>query len=241
MKVTKLPYLPEGRPIVAVGDIELFGVKIIKPYYHSELPDGLRKHGDLTFAYLGEGVAVCAPESYDYYAAHLQSYPIRLIKGSRKLKSTYPGDCAYNVATVGKRMFCRVDAADETLLDEAVKKGFKIINIKQGYAKCSVCPVNENAAVSADVSFYRTALDEGIDCLLVTNSAIGLKGYDTGFFGGTAFMYDKYALSANGDLTKHPDAERIKNFLKKYNAEIKIINKGKLTDFGSLSVIITEE
>ncbi len=241
MNILKIPHVLTGEAAVGVGDISLPGVKIIKPYYEEVLPPALRLHGDLTFVYLGEGVAVCAPESYEYYKKAFEGLPIELIKGGKSLGGTYPDDCAYNVATVGKRLFGKVEAADAVLIKKAEEMGFKIIDIKQGYAKCSVCPVNENAAISADPSFIRAAEREGVECLRVTNASISLKGFDTGFFGGTFFMAGKDVCSAKGDLKKHPDIGRIEKFLEKFGIRADNKTEGLLTDFGSLSVIITRE
>lgn len=241
MPVLKNAYLPKGKILAAVGDIWLPGIDIIRPYRAETLPKPLWQHADLTFSYLGEGVCVCAPESYDYYKKALEKYPVKLLRGGRRLEDTYPNDCAYNIAIVGKRVFCRTDAVDEVLLTEAEKRGFKIIDIRQGYSKCSVCPITENAAISADVSFCRAAEREGVECLLITNEGISLPGYDTGFFGGCAFMADEKTISAKGELKSHPDYEKIKSFLGKFNIAIKTLCGGPLTDFGSLCVIIANE
>ncbi len=241
MNILKIPHVLTGEAAVGVGDISLPGVKIIKPFYEKVLPPSLRLHGDLTFVYLGDGVAVCAPESYEYYKKALEGLPIELIKGGKSLGRTYPDDCAYNVATVGKRLFGKIKAADRVLIKKAEEMGFKIIDIKQGYAKCSVCPVTENAALSADPSFIRAAEREGVECLKVTNESIALKGFDTGFFGGTFFMAGKDVCSAKGDLRKHPDIGRIERFLERFGIRAENRTEGSLTDFGSLSVILTRE
>ncbi|MCD8048166.1 MAG: hypothetical protein LUG52_00915 [Clostridia bacterium] len=233
LRFLEYPYLPEGDIAVAVankGDKEM---SIIEPFEVKILPRGLRRHADLTFCYLGLGEAVCAPESYEYYAEKTAALGLKLTKGEKTLGCHYPGDSAYNVATIGRKMFCRVDITDARLLRKAAELGYEIIKIKQGYAKCSVCPITPNAAISADVSFCRAAERAGADCLLITNEQVKLEGYDNGFFGGAAYMKNKTTLCAKGDLRRQPDYEKICAFLARYGIEAER-GEGEIEDFGSL-------
>ncbi len=232
MGFIRLPYLPKGKVSIAVGDISVPGIKVIPPYEVAALRGGMRRHGDITFSYLGDGVAICAPEAYDYYSHALESLPIKLVKGNCPVGSNYPWDAAYNIAIVGERIFCRVDITDSVVLKKATEMGYKIINIKQGYAKCSVCPVDENSAISADMSFYKAASKEGIEVLLTDNCPIVLEGYPNGFFGGAAYMEGAGVFSAKGDVRLLADYEKIKLFLEKRNISIKY-REGSVTDFGS--------
>lgn len=232
MDFVKTPYLPVKKPALAVGDVENNNIKIIKPYYAAILPDILRLHADLTFCYLGEGVAVCAPESFDYYSKAFSDIPLTIIKGEKSLDRHYPGDASYNVAIVGKKIFCKTAITDRRLLDTAEKLSYKIIDMNQGYGKCSVCPVSEKSAISADMSFYKKAEKEDIEVLLVTNETILLPGYSNGFFGGCAYMEDKNTLAVKGDLTRHPDYLKISDFLEKQGICIKN-TEGPVCDFGS--------
>ncbi len=239
MGFLKTPYLPQGRVIVAVGDVENAAAEVVKPFCLATLPPSMQHHADLSFCYLGEGVAVCAPEAYAYYNEKLACWNVKLIKGEKSVGSNYPCDAAYNVAIVGKRLFCKVDITDRVLLNEAKKLGYKIININQGYAKCSVCPVDENSAISADMSFYKAAVKEGIDVLRITNEGIILKGFANGFFGGAAYCSKRGVLKANGDMTTLPEYTKIKEFLNKRGMKIEE-DVGAVTDFGSFIPLCEE-
>lgn len=234
------PYLPQRKAVLAVGDVRAEGCNIIKPFYIDALPEGLRLHADLSFCYLGNKVAVCAPESYDYYKKAFEDTPISLIGGKKHLDRHYPSDASYNVAIVGKKMFCKKDIADTVLLAKAEEMGYEIISINQGYAKCSVCPIDEKSAISADMSFYKKAESVGIEVLLITNGTIRLKGFDNGFFGGSAYMYDKNTLCVNGNLALHPDYDKIMLFLEKKNINIKSTKEDFLYDFGSFIPVCEE-
>lgn len=241
MNFVKTPYIPQGKTAIGIGDITHDGINIIKPFYLEKLPIALRYHADLSFCYLGEGVAVCAPESYEYYKKAFENTSLELIKGEKYLDMHYPLDASYNVAIVGNKMFCKKDITDRVLLNKAQECGYEIININQGYGKCSVCPVSQNSAISADMSFCKAAEKHGIEVLCTTNDTIMLPGYNNGFFGGCAYLYDKNTLFTKGDITTHPDYEKIALFLEKQKITV-MCRKTKdfLCDFGSFIPIWEE-
>ncbi len=241
MHFVKTPYIPQGKTLVGIGDVVHSDINIIKPFYLEKLPIGLRYHADLSFCYLGEGIAVCAPESYAYYKKAFENTPLEIIKGEKYLDMHYPNDASYNVAIVGDKMFCKKDITDKVLLNKAEECGYKIININQGYGKCSVCPIDETGAISADMSFCKAAEKNGVEVLFITNDTIKLSGYNNGFFGGCAYLYDKNTLFTKGDITTHPDYEKINSFLKKRNITIKCTKtRDSLCDFGSFIPIWEE-
>lgn len=239
MDFLKTPYLPKGRVVLAVGDVKIASVTVIEPFYLADLPLSMRRHADLSFCYLGSGVAVCAPEAYVYYSEKLAPWGIRLIKGDKSVGSNYPYDAAYNVAIVGKKLFCKAGLTDSVLLTKAEALGYEIINIRQGYAKCSVCPVDENSAISADMSFYKAAVKKGVDVLSITNGNISLEGFENGFFGGSTYCAQKGVVGAKGDMKTLPEYEKIKEFLNKRGIDI-AQGDGAVTDFGSFIPLCEE-
>lgn len=240
MRLIENAYLPKGKITVAVGSVKRDDMCIIKPCTSLKLPPFLKGHGDLSFCYLGQGRAVCAKGSGEYYKKALEKYPIHITEGGSEPDMHYPLDAAYNIAIVGKRVFCKTDTADKILLDECERMGYKIIHINQGYSKCSVCPVDENSAISADKGFYKAAAREGLEVLLITNRSILLPGYNTGFFGGCAYMEEEKTLAINGDISLFPDKDKIISFLEGKNIRLNCKKGVPLLDFGSLIPLCEE-
>lgn len=240
MNFVQTPYLPKKKVCLALSGAAIENIETIEPCKKLRLPENLKGHADLSFCYLGDGTAVCAPGSGEYYNEKFKHTGLSVKEGEISPDRHYPKDAAYNVAIVGRKMFCRIDITDKILLNEAEKLGYEIININQGYGKCSVCPISENSAISADKSFAKSAEKAGVEVLLITNSTILLPGYSNGFFGGCAFMADEKTLCVKGDITTHPDYLKIWEFTKKKGIDIISLGGGNLFDFGSLIPVLEE-
>ena len=99
-----------------------------------------------------------------------------------------------------------------------------IIDVKQGYSKCSVCICKHNTIITDDISIFNNLLQyDDIKSLLVEKGTVKIDKYDYGFIGGCCGLIDKDLLLFNGDLSMHSDFDKIKNF--KYNKYVKKINE----------------
>ena len=88
-----------------------------------------------------------------------------------------------------------------------------MIACKQGYARCSVCVVDENSIITADRGIAAAARKNGIDVLMIRPGFIALDGFPYGFIGGAAFKIAADILSFTGTLDRHPDKAAIEDFL----------------------------
>ncbi len=185
-------------------------------------------HADLSLCVLGDTV-VCAPSLYEKID---KIDGFNIIKGESEPQDPYPHDVLYNAAVVGKHIFCNLTATDSVLIEVAKKKGFNLINVKQGYARCSTLPVTDSALITSDNGIYSASLKLGFDTLLVSNEDVLLDGYPYGFIGGTGGIL-KNKMVFCGDITRHRDFEKIKEFCGKYFVEI-VYTSEPLRDFGSV-------
>lgn len=189
----------------------------------------LRRHLDLQCVFLPD-VCICCPQTYSFYKNNLKN--IFVVCGSYTPKSPYPADIAYNAARVGKHLFCKISDTDPVILDYTQKQQLTLVNVAQGYTKCSLIPVSEKAIITADPSIAQAATANGFDVLFTTNDGILLPGYSNGFIGGTCAQTAKTFLFF-GNLTKHRDFKKITHFLKKYGKDFLQIPSAPLTDLGS--------
>ena len=146
----------------------------------------------------------------------------------------YPNDISLNAAMLGNYLICNIKYTSEKILEYAKKSNKKIINAKQGYAKCSVCIVDENSIITSDKSIYKKALQNNINALLIEKGHIDLNGYNYGFIGGCSGLIDRNKLAFTGDIILHPNYRDIKKFCDDRGVEIISLSKKKLYDYGSL-------
>ena len=232
------PYLPQKKASVFIADCKIENCIVISPPEISALPKGLIRHADLGICIVSEKKAVCPPESCAYYREKLSPYGFKILSGKSSIGSNYPSDSAYNVGIVGKKCFLNKSVCDEHLYEILISEGYEIINVKQGYTKCSICPVDEESFITGDKGIACAGENAGMNVLLISNDNISLRGYSNGFFGGCTGKSSKDELLLNGDINTLPDCERIKDFLKERNIRIKSIKEGEVTDIGSIIPLI---
>jgi hypothetical protein len=79
--------------------------------------------------------------------------------------------------------------------------------------------------------------NNGVEVLLISPGNIELKGFDYGFIGGAGF-YNNGTVYFFGNVKKHPDYDKIKQFCDSYNSDIEILCQDMpLTDIGSAVVL----
>ena len=200
--------------------------EIIPSFSHTNLQKGVASHPDMTITPIGEKF-VCCPESYEYYEKFLHN---RLIMGARKLSSHYPNDVAYNVLIYKNKAFAKEESIDEVVLEELKKRKIELINVSQGYAKCS-CAVCENGVITADDGIFEKLIENDIKALKITPGYVTLHGYDYGFIGGASGMIDG-KLTFFGDVSQHPDFDKICKF-----CDFDYVNDLPLTDVGTIFCI----
>lgn len=151
----------------------------------------------------------------------------QIVGADEEIYPEYPFDIRYNCLKLGELVLGRAD-----FVSSEIKSRYKITDVKQGYARCSCCKINEKAIITADKSLYKAASENGIDALLISSGNISLCGYDYGFIGGaSANILNKIVLFF-GSIENHPDYIKIMEFAEKHNTEIKPLSPNPLCDFG---------
>ncbi|MCI8622325.1 MAG: hypothetical protein HFG26_01525 [Provencibacterium sp.] len=125
-------------------------------------------------------------------------------------------------------------AMDPAVRDRYLEKGFRLLGIRQGYAKCSAAIVSHHAVITSDPSLAKALPSIGVDCLSVSPGYVRLDGYAYGFLGGACFLSSPHTLCFLGELSSHPDAQRIRAFCFRHNVETRSLLKGELRDVGSV-------
>lgn len=153
----------------------------------------------------------------------------------------YPDDCALNFAKCGNALIGNYRAASPRLLETAEKMHYRKIDVKQGYAKCNTCVVDDNSIITEDNGIAKACAKEGIDVLLLKNHEVKLGGYGNGFIGGASGNYtdenkNKF-LYFIGDLKTHTEWKKIYEFCGERNVEVISLSDEPLYDCGSIFFI----
>lgn len=200
----------------------------------SALDARVSAHADLLAAHMGGDCIVGADERI---VNLLTNRGFRAIKAKSPRAAAYPGDIALNVCIVGGALFHRLDCTDAAVLELA--RGLKLVNVHQGYSRCSTCIVTDSAIITADAGIAKSAAQLGIEALIINNEGgIELEGFAHGFIGGASFKLAPDKLAFTGRLYKHPDARRVEEFIRAHGVEPIYLTERPAFDIGSAIPLI---
>ena len=199
-------------------------------------------HADMQVLALGEG-DIFLLKDHSFLAPQLEE---RLLAAGKRIVRTsegagdfsYPGCVKLNVAVVGRYAIGNFKYSDKKLTERLETLGYKLLNVRQGYAKCSCAVVSDNALITSDVSIARAASENGIDVLEVSPGNIALCESYGGFIGGACFLADKETLAFTGDLSLHPDHAAIEAFCRCHGVNTLSLADHPLLDIGGIVRIL---
>ena len=234
------PNLPENKVTTVFANIddnalkmlfEELSIKVVDVIENTLLDTPVSKHADMLANYIGKSTFLSDKHQIELCKFIEDNNGKSVI--IENIKSPYPNDCLLNFADIGDYIICNKSILTKEIIDLLPKKA--IIDVKQGYSKCSVCICKSNTIITDDISVYNAVLQyDNINSLLIEKGSVHINKYDYGFIGGCCGLIDRNTLLFNGDLSLHSDFDKIKNFL--YDNGVNYIDiKGKpLTDIGSI-------
>ncbi|SFE74875.1 DUF6873 family GME fold protein [Peptostreptococcus sp. D1] len=210
--------------------------KMIPSFRNDKVYDAINGHVDISLYYDGN-IFISAPEAFDYYNSFFLELGIKksLLMGRKTLSEKYPNNIFYNVCSVSNVHIGNFNFTDESISDRInnVNYDLKVINVKQGYANCSILAIDERSFITADNGIYKKLIEEELDVLKISSGGISLFDMDYGFIGGASAVY-KDDVFFFGDLDKHPECARIKEFITERGKKIISLGKEKLVDYGGM-------
>ena len=203
---------------------EHFSLIKLRPF--DLIGEAVASHADMLLCPIGNALAVHGL----YYAANKDLFEqnnIRTVQANESVDKKYPNDILLNGLFLSQTLYGRIDKLSSLLTDFASEKVF----VKQGYTRCSVCKVNENAIITADKTIAEAACARGVEVLLISPGHILLDGYDYGFIGGASLTYrDKIFFF--GRIEDHPDYLKMRDFAEKHSAKLISLSDMPLSDIG---------
>ena len=213
-------------------------IKVVNVTENKLLDAPISKHADILANYVGKSTFLAEINQVEL-CNFIEDYDGKSVLIDN-IQSPYPNDCLLNFADIGDYIICNKSILTEQIVKYLPKK--EIIDVKQGYSKCSVCICNHNTVITDDISIYNALLQyDNINSLLVEKGSVRINEYNYGFIGGCCGLIDKNLLLFNGDLSTHTDFDKIQKFLYDNNVKYIDVKNKPLTDIGSIIPIIEKD
>lgn len=174
---------------------------------------------------------VMAPNTPDHIVLKLEKNQIAYIKGHNNVGAKYPATAYYNAVVHENYFIHRTDISDSKLIQFTDQK--MRIFVSQGYTRCNLVPVSNDAFISCDVGITRVLRNQGLDVLMVNTREVLLPGFKYGFFGG-ACGFCNNRLYISGNLKYFKDGNLILKFADKQGFDVIELYDGPLYDGGSI-------
>ena len=249
MRFVETPNLPVCASTVIIGEkycnilqngVGKLGINIISMPDNPYVDDRLSGHADLSVLHLGGDRLLLAPYlKGSSFSQQLEDRGFDIRFADIEQSALYPNDAQMNVCILGDKVIYNPQTVPDTIV-KCLTTGDRTVQIssRQGYSRCSVCVVNDNAIITADEGICRSAEAHGVDVLKIRPGYIDLPGFDYGFIGGASFKLSDTKLAFTGGLDKHPDTERIIEFASLHNIDIVYITDKPAFDIGGAIPII---
>ena len=230
--------------------IKQLGYEIIEVSYNNELYDEIAAHVDISYVKIKDTV-ITSPDRFVEL-----SKIIKCDVGNKEISKEYPYDIPYNVCIMGINAIHNFKYTDEIVKEKLEKEQYNLINVNQGYTKCSIAVIDDRSCITSDIDIAKKLMDNGIDVLFVYEPDIKLLKRTNqnetiqnrmffeysdmqGFIGGAmARIEDEVILF--GDANKLLNKDKIINFIESKGIKLKWFEGLDVVDYGSI-VIVNKE
>jgi len=174
-----------------------------------------------------------------------------------KLGSDYPKDIIYNAVCTRDYFVHSINYTDPFMMqsmmmwhesmsyEDGISELGRVADVRQGYSRCMCLPVDDRSFITSDEGIAAALEAQFASVLKIRPGSILLPGFEYGFIGGCAgHIYidnledpsgpPQRAIIFNGDLSRHPDFERIADFIRSRNIHPVYFENYTLEDIGSI-------
>lgn len=214
------------------------GFELISFPEYFRLQKPVSSHPDMLLHILGDKYIT----SKEYYSiasdafAKLNGAGLTPILTDERPSPEYPDDILFNSLRLGNKIFGLEKKMSKVIREYAKENSISVVNVKQGYTKCSVCKVSDNAIITADEGIAKAAASRGVEVLKIRDGHVDIDGYGYGFIGGASGATES-AVYFCGDVFSHPDGKSIAEFCEKHSKECISLSNDTLFDVGTLFFI----
>lgn len=232
----KFAFVDYRTSIEELSSLEKLNIKPIKIPQCKDLYNAIDGHVDIQVFQSSPLVNEFIIYKYmkEDFLSYLISLNINFALSSLPLENKYPKNIALNCISTESILIHNLQHTDSKIKTLSTSK--TIINVKQGYSRCSCAIVSNSAFITSDTGIYTALKDNNYDVLLLPTGDILLEGFDYGFIGGTCGLISKNTMAFFGDLNKYKYGAEVKSFLKSHDVNAVYLSPHKLVDRGGLFV-----
>jgi hypothetical protein len=212
-------------------------IRVFHTTMNQSLHESISGHADMLVYHMENAEFLVSSDQISLYK-ELRSLELNPHYLRALIKSPYPCDVLLNAARVGHFLICNLKTVAVEIINAAKLADLEIVDISQGYTKCSICIINSNAIITEDKGIKDACVKRGIDALLISKGSVKLNKQNYGFFGGCTGLIDKNKLATAGNIKYHTDYNRISDFLCKHNIEAVSMADGTLFDIGGILPVL---
>ena len=208
--------------------------------------NSISSHPDIFF-FQKDDALIYAPNAPKRIIKELKKRKIKLIEGKKEVGKKYPETVPYNAVGIGNLLIHNLKHTDETILSSYENH----INVNQGYTRCNLLALNENAFITSDVGIFNVVnsqqtTDNSLypheslvetygrtSVLYIDPKQIKLEGQKNGFFPGCCGVW-RNNLIVCGSTKNLKEKAELDKFLKDNNFNLIELYDGDLIDVGSV-------
>ena len=238
-KTKTIALIGEDAPKSVLEHLCKAGFEVLSLPRDPRLPSPLSSHADMLLFLVRDKIFASSEYIKNNCGifARIEERGYTVVPCECDVKDLYPYDVHFNLALVENAAYGNMPFVANEIKEHLSSLGIKLCVVKQGYAKCSTV-VLKNAIITADVGIAKSAEANGVETLIIKNSAesVRLDGYEYGFLGG-ACGYRDGTLYFCGDITKHPQYSMIAEFAKAHSTSLCSLGDAQLCDVGGIFFI----
>lgn len=212
--------------------LENLNCKVILSEPCNSLYPAICGHPDILMHFIDDNNVIIHKDTSSSFEESLKALNLTVLRSNKSLTSKYPDDIILNAVNTSNFFMHSIKHTDKALLEKVSTK--TLINVKQGYTKCSTAVLSDETFITSDVHIYKELNGLGYDVLLLPPGDIILPQLDYGFIGGTCGMLDPKTIVFYGNLDLYPYGNQIKDFLYKHDISPIYLSSSPLIDRGSI-------
>tara|TARA_Y100001954_G_scaffold232473_1_gene283809 strand:+ start:345 stop:1031 length:687 start_codon:yes stop_codon:yes gene_type:complete len=174
---------------------------------------------------------IIAPNTPNYVKDILREREIDFVEGEEAVDEKYPQSSKYNVVCTSTHLIHNFRNTDSIITRKC--EDLDLIHVDQGYTRCNLIPLTNDAFISSDKGISKVLDRYGIENIYVNPKGIELPGFTHGFFGGCCGIFDQ-KLFVIGKIDHLENAKEFREFITSKNIEIIELYNGNLFDGGSI-------